>query len=142
MRQDTPRTETEWRSDSLHATAVVGTARREYRCRIRLNAWSASAPRVTFAHRSPGADVDVCAEWTSAATGRLTGPQSLLPWYHYFRAFQLALDALTDEIAGEVSDGQRRAFEKNHDIPHPAVDGPNQVPERERVAADQRRYEP
>jgi len=119
---DTPRVETEWREDRLLATAIVGAASKEYRCRVNLSTWSNSAPRVSFANRVPGSEVHAVSDWIHRATGSLSGPQRLRDWYHYFRAFELALAAVTDEIGGAMSEGQRRAFEKNHGAPHPAAE--------------------
>lgn len=133
-------TETEWSKDTLRVTATVATAKREYRCRLSLTVWSTSPPSVHFARRVPDSDASILRDWSSQATGRLSGPQDMRAWYHYFRAFEAALDALTEEIGDSaVSDGQRRAFEGQHDDPHPVFEV-NNVPQRKRVAPDRRRY--
>jgi len=56
-----------------------------------------SAPNVTFSTCCPTASPEIMQEWTSIATGRLSGPQKLAPWESLFAVFNAALRCYNQE---------------------------------------------
>lgn len=59
-----------------------------------------STPHVTFARCFPDAEWEAMREWSSLATGRLSGPQSLPAWESLFTVFNAALRLYHDDEDG------------------------------------------
>lgn len=70
-----PNTETVWRAD------ISADEHPDYD----------NEPRVKFAKCYPTSDLEMMQEWTSKATGSLSGPQKLGPWESMFTVFNEAL---------------------------------------------------
>ena len=56
-----------------------------------------STPSVKFARCYPDSDADIMREWSSLATGRLSGPQKLPAWESLFVVFNAVLGLYTRE---------------------------------------------
>lgn len=98
----------EWSRGTLTTTAIGRFGHREYRCRIRHNAWAESPPEVTFAYRQPNHDIDAFSSWSTVHYNRLGGPNDLRSWRAFFTIFEAAFDAYLQAI--EQSDYYNRAW--------------------------------
>lgn len=58
-------------------------------------------PSVSFSKCYPNSTVSVMQDWSSLATGRLTGPQDLDSWNALFTVFYAALDHYHSEVDDE-----------------------------------------
>lgn len=73
-----------------------------YRAQITVHKGSDSPPGVQFGKCYWDSDVGVMRDWTSLATGRLSGPQDLPSWESLFTVFNSALGLYNREVLDDT----------------------------------------
>lgn len=101
---DGPITEVDW-SDSkrrVNVNAIWAHDGVAYRVEITAHPEFDSDPQVSFARSHYDSDAGVMRDWSSLATGRLSGPQDLASWSALFTVFKHAQAEFNLEVAPDA----------------------------------------
>lgn len=101
---DGPVTDVDWPKSGrrVNVNSIWAHDGDAYRVEITAHPEYESEPNVTFAHSSYDSDVGVLRDWSSLATGRLTGPQDLASWSALFTVFKHAQATFNLEVRDDA----------------------------------------